>query len=205
MYHPIERTKGIERFAFQGCRRKYYRFRPAKWYGGIVTADVTACNLLCKFCWAGDEIRMRPENIGEFFSPEEAFKKLNAIGRRFGYRQVRLSGQEPTIGKEHLLKLLELIDGTAYNFVLETNGILIGYEEEFSRLTGTEAFQFQIEALKNLRDADVSCHASVVVSFSLRKRTFWDLDRLENIDPYFKEEIEKGKPVKQGTLSKQSA
>ena len=32
------------------------------------------------------------------------------------------------MGKEHLFKLLELIDGTHYRFILESNGVLINSE-----------------------------------------------------------------------------
>ena len=40
MYDPIKRTQTLKKHAFSGDSRAYYRFRPAKWYGGIVTGDV---------------------------------------------------------------------------------------------------------------------------------------------------------------------
>jgi uncharacterized Fe-S cluster-containing radical SAM superfamily protein len=157
-----------------------------------VTGDVVACNLLCHFCWAGDDIRAHPEKVGKFYSPEQVFKKLDEIAKKFGYRQMRLSGQEPTIGFEHLVSLLELVDQAGYSFILETNGILLGAEkgfaerlsginglhvrvslkgadeEEFNKLTGAnpQAFELQLSALKNLLDSGVSCHPAVMVSFS---------------------------------------
>lgn len=192
MYDPFERTKKLEDIAFQGNKRRYYRFRPARWYGGIVTGDVCVCNLLCHFCWANDNIRSHPEKTGEYYTPEHAFKKLMSIANKCGYRQIRLSGQEPTIGREHLCGLLKLIDKTDCTFILETNGILIGAEkdyaeelskfkklhvrvslkgtneDEFSRLTGAipEGYQLQINALENLLNAGVSCHPAVMISFS---------------------------------------
>lgn len=216
MYDPIERTKTFEKIAIKDGKRGYYRFRPAKWYGSIITGDVTVCNLLCAFCWAGDDIRHHPQKVSDYFTAQEAFSKLDRIGRKCGYKQMRLSGQEPTIGKEHLLELLELIDRTDYNFILETNGILIGYdasyaqelanfknlhvrvslkgtnEEEFSVLTGAipEAYKFQIKALENLINSDVSCHPAVMVSFSKESNLRKLGERLATISPQLKKNIE---------------
>lgn len=205
---PIERAKKLECIVCKNNERKYYRFRPAKWYGGIVTGDVVGCNLLCYFCWAGDEIRLKPEKIGKFYSPDKVFNILVDIAKKFSFKQIRLSGQEPTIGREHLLSLLKLIDETKFFFILETNGILIGAEKdysvelsrfknlhvrvslkgtnenEFSLLTGSKAnsFNLQLDALKNLIDANVSCHASVMSSFSKKENLKILEKRIEKID-----------------------
>lgn len=216
MYDPLERAKSLGDIAYQGARRKYYRFRPAKWYGGIVTGDVLVCNLLCHFCWVGDKIRHHPEDMGKYYGPEEAFEKLCAIAKKCGYKQMRLSGQEPTIGREHLLELIALIDNAGFSFILETNGILIGADkeyahklsrfkhihvrvslkgankEEFHKLTGAklEAFELQLSALKNLLDSKVSCHPAVMVSFSTQKNLEKLNKRLELINPSLPESIE---------------
>ncbi len=39
MYDPFTLSRKIESIVCQGSRRKYYRFRPAGFYGGIATAD----------------------------------------------------------------------------------------------------------------------------------------------------------------------
>jgi uncharacterized Fe-S cluster-containing radical SAM superfamily protein len=94
---------------------------------------------------------------------------------------------------EHLLELLGLIEQTNYRFVLESNEILIDADyarqlskfrcvharisikgtgpQEFALLTGAEpdAFDLQLNALKNLLDEGVSCHPAVMLSFSSRK------------------------------------
>ncbi|MEE9150343.1 MAG: radical SAM protein [Thermoplasmata archaeon] len=215
-YDPIKRIETLEKHAFRGDSRAYYRFRPAKWYGGIVTGDVTVCNLLCAFCWAGDDIRHHPQNVGKFYSPERAFKRLCTIGEKKGYKLMRLSGQEPTIGREHLLKLLWLVDNTRYHFILETNGILIGHEkdyaeslsefrslhvrvslkgtneDEFSALTGARPnhFSLQLKSLENLVEAGVSCHPSVMVSFSEPENIRKLGERLATIAPSLKKEME---------------
>jgi uncharacterized Fe-S cluster-containing radical SAM superfamily protein len=215
-YDPIKRTEVLSKFAYREDSRAYYRFRPAKWYGGIVTGDVTCCNLLCTFCWAGDEIRHHPAKVGKFYTPNQAFKRLCKIGDAKGYHQMRLSGQEPTIGRDHLLKLLKLVDKTKYRFILETNGILLGHEkdyadylsefsnlhvrvslkgtneEEFTALTLAESryFELQLKALENLVSAGVSCHLSVMVSFSEPENIKKLGKRLYAISPQLSQNIE---------------
>jgi uncharacterized Fe-S cluster-containing radical SAM superfamily protein len=215
-YDPINRTEILKKYAVKEDRRAYYRFRPARWYGGIVTGDVTVCNLLCTFCWAGDEIRHHPQKVGKFYTPEQAFRRLCKIGDAKGYRLMRLSGQELTIGRKHLLTLLGLVDGTRYSFILETNGILIGHEkdyakeisqfknvhvrvslkgtceEEFYALTQAEPayFAMQLAGLENLVSAGVSCHPSVMVSFSPPENIRKLGERLAAIAPNLKEEME---------------
>ena len=117
----------------------------------------------------------RHRECGAFYHPDSVEQKLMRIAGKKRFRQVRISGNEPTIGWEHLVKVLDLIDGR-YLFILETNGILIGAHEayaedlsgsgnlhvrvslkgtcgeEFSRLTGAfpEGFDLQIKALEHL-------------------------------------------------------
>ena len=71
-----------------------------------------------------------------FYSPEQAFDRIDAIARKHGYSQLRVSGNEPTIGKQHLLKLLGLVEQTGYRFILETNGILLGHDPAYARDIG---------------------------------------------------------------------
>lgn len=172
--------------------------------------------MLCAFCWAGDEIRRHPGNVGKFYTPEGAFKRLNTICEKKSLILMRLSGQEPTIGREHLLKLLALVENTKYQFILETNGILIGYEkdyadslsefknlhvrvslkgtceDEFSQLTGAkpEYYSLQLKALENLVGAGVACHPSVMVLFSKPENIRKLKERLAAIAPFLKKEME---------------
>ncbi len=216
MYDPVKRTKSLESIAFQGRDRRYYRFRGAKWYGGIATGDVAVCNLRCLFCWAGDSIMNRPQDVGDFHSPEDAFSRLDRIAEKGRFSQLRLSGQEPTIGREHLLELLKLVEASSYKFILETNGILIGAEpdyaaslsgfkrlhvrvslkgtceEEFGLVTGAtpESFRLQLDALSNLKDAGVSCHPAVMVSFSSKENFAILSDRLDEIDGSLFQQLE---------------
>lgn len=190
-YDPIELSRKIERKVVKDNRRKYYRFRKARFYGGVATADCVGCNLSCVYCWS-NKPRKNPGKVGKFYSPEEVSDKLLSIASKHDLPRTRVSGNEPTIGKEHLLSTLEKIDGSGLNFILETNGILIGADvgyaqeftkfdnlhvrvslkgcnaEQFSQLTRAkpEAFELQLAALHNLLDAGVDCHAAVIREFA---------------------------------------
>lgn len=213
-YDPVKLAYKIERVIAKGNLKKYYRTaRAGQWYGGIATADCCGCCLKCVFCWSGAP-RDNPESIGKFYSPEYIFSKLTACAKKFGYMQLRVSGNEPTIGREHLFRLLELVDQTHYKFILESNGILIDSEyarqlakykclhvrisikgtnqKEFSLLTNAvpEAFDLQLNALKNLLDAGVSSHPAVMLSFSPEKNFISLKEKLRETDAFLAREAE---------------
>jgi len=220
LYDPILRHKAIEKLVTRESsglqEKKYYRYRVDRWYGGIVTGDVVGCGLYCKFCWVSDSILKNPEKVGEFYSSIDTADRLLKLLNKSGKGQLRISGGEPTIGRKHLLKLLDNFKGKGYRFVLETNGILLGYdrsyaealskydflhvrvslkgcnENEFSVLTGSEAkgFDLQIESLKNLIDAKVSCHPSAMISFSTESSFKKILIRLSTISSGLEKKLE---------------
>ncbi len=132
-YDPVELAERVERVVVEGVRRKYYRFRADRWYGGIATGDVVGCNLRCGFCWAWRYTWANYDRVGTFYSPDEVCDKLVSIARRRGFRQVRLSGGEPTIGFNHLVKVIECIVSRGLLFILETNGVLIGAREDYAK------------------------------------------------------------------------
>jgi len=185
MYNPIELTKKTEDIVINGIAKKYYRFRATGFYGGIATADTVGCNLRCKFCWSSNSV-WNVKNAGEFYSPEYVANELHEIAKKNSYNQVRISGGEPTIGRKHLIAILKNID-SEFLFILETNGTLLGADktyvkelsqfknlhvrvclkgctsEEFSWLTGAgEGFEYQLKALENLRDENMSFNIALV-------------------------------------------
>jgi len=211
MYDPVEIAEVTGKTLCKNDRRKYYRFRPARFYGGISTADCVGCCLRCVFCWSWN-IVARPEEHGNFYTPEEVARRLINIARKKRLNQMRISGNEPTLCREHLINVLKLIPKD-YIFILETNGILIGNdrtyaeelshfhnlyvrvslkgtcEEEFSRLTGSvpEGFQLQLRALEFLRDCEVRVHPACMISFSPRENIMALKKRLLAIDPAFED------------------
>lgn len=220
LYDPVQRHLAIEklvvRLGSEGQEKKYYRFRPARWYGGIVTADCVGCGLLCRFCWVRDSVMLRPADTGRFYTPAQVADSLTVLAKKCGFRQLRVSGGEPTIGKGHLLQLLDLLQEKGFSFILETNGILLGYEEEYARdlarydfihvrvslkgcnepefsiLTGAkpEGFELQLSSLKSLTEAGVRCHPSVMVSFSSRENMRGLMEKLRQISPDLAERLE---------------
>jgi uncharacterized Fe-S cluster-containing radical SAM superfamily protein len=189
-YDAIKRAEETAQTVCKGNQRRYYRFRPARFYGGIGTADCLGCCLRCLFCWSWDKV-MRPGRYGTFYPPHQVAANLKRIAYKKGFSQVRISGNEPTLARDHLLQVLEQIPAHLL-FILETNGILIGHdatyardlsrfenlyvrvsikgtsEAEFTRLTGANpaGFGLQIQALENIARFNVSGHPAVMASFS---------------------------------------
>ena len=198
MYNPVELSKKTEKVTIDGSMKKYYRFRPTGFYGGIATADTVGCNLRCKFCWSGNSV-WNAKKTGKYYSPTQVAEKLHYIARNKGYSQIRISGGEPTIGRKHLINLLEKIN-SEFLFILETNGILLGFDksyikelskfhnlhvrvclkgcnsEEFQMLTGAneESYRYQLKALENLRDMNISFNIALI-SIQKDKHQLFDL------------------------------
>jgi len=133
-FDPIERAKAVEKIVMYGNKRKYYRFRFAQYYGGIVTADTVGCCFLCAYCWNYFR-NLKPENFGEFFSPQEVVEKLIEIARKKKCNKFRISGAEPILGKGSFLHLLEVVKllkekNKNFEFIIETNGLILGYYTE---------------------------------------------------------------------------
>jgi len=196
LYDAVARHAAVEKLVTRNIgkmqERKYWRFRYGRWYGGIVTADAVGCGLVCKYCWVSDTVMFKPAVVGEFYSPERVAETLAGMAEKRGLTQLRISGGESTIGKRHLLQTLDNLKGKQLDFILETNGILIGYEDsyaedlaeypfvhvrvslkgcnekEFTMLTDAkpEGFRLQLKALENLLAAGVGCHPAVMASFS---------------------------------------
>lgn len=220
-YDPFENHKQIEKLVMQkkvgGDLKKYYRFRYDRWYGGIVTADCVGCGLSCKFCWVRQNSLLMGKEGGEFLTPQAVAERLLKMAHAKGIKQLRLSGGEPTIGRAHLIALLNVLQNKRMSFILETNGILLGAdesyvqelalypfvhvrvslkgctEEEFALLTGAhpKGFQWQLAALRHLKNAGVSVHPAVMISFSKKENIDLLYSTIWKIDPRMHSEIER--------------
>ncbi len=220
-YDPVERHLSLERLLTKldgrVVTRKYWRFRPDRWYGGVATADCVGCGLACKFCWVKSDVLYNPAEAGSFHTPRDVASRLSSIASSRGYRQARVSGGEPTISRTHLIQLLKDLGSLQpLHFILETNGILIGHsrnyarelsefsflhvrvslkgcdEAEFQKLTGASStdFKLQLEALRNMVDAGVSCHPAVMRSFSSSESFQHLVERLSSIDTRLANQLE---------------
>jgi uncharacterized Fe-S cluster-containing radical SAM superfamily protein len=187
-FDPLELAKQTEEIVCKGESRKYTKFSCPRMYGGIATGYACGCCLRCIFCWVHWS-RDFPEKYGTFKSPDEVFNELSRMARSKRVKQLRISGAEPTLGRSHLLNLLELVEKSPFRlFILETNGLLIGADpvyareisrfkkvhtrvalkagtpEAFTRKTGAkpEFFELPFQGIKNLLSAGASCHVAAM-------------------------------------------
>ncbi|MFW9773275.1 MAG: radical SAM protein [Candidatus Heimdallarchaeota archaeon] len=181
MIDPIELSKQIKHNVCINNKRKYYRFRKTKFYGGCATADCIGCNLRCVYCWG--QKKVWSYKFGQYYSALQVSKKLVNMNQPL----IRISGGEPTICKEHLLSLINLVPKDVI-FILETNGILFdekfakklsrfeniyvrvslkGVDEiTFQKITGVvgKYFHYQINALKLLNKYNIKNRAALLVN-----------------------------------------
>jgi len=188
-FDSIQRSREVEQDVMQGDKRRYYRFRYAKFYGGIVTADAIGCSLLCAYCWAYSR-NLNPAKAGTFYSPSEVAGKLLGLAERNDCDQFRVSGSEPILGRVSALHLAEVIKLTGGHFIIETNGIMLGYDPslidllkpldchvrlcikahnglDFERITGAKAdgFAYQILAAEALHKAGIRHSIAVMAPY----------------------------------------
>jgi uncharacterized Fe-S cluster-containing radical SAM superfamily protein len=148
-FDPLELAKETEKIVTRegpgGLERKYIGIYSAPVYRGIATGYAAGCCLRCIYCWSNWS-RDFPEKFGKFYSPKEVTQALFKAARE-GIRargweryrgikieKLRLSGCEPTLGKDHLLKVLKFAKDSEYPlFILETNGILLGADRDYVR------------------------------------------------------------------------
>ena len=83
LFEPIQRSHEIEQIVMKGDKRRYYRFRFAKFYGGIITADAVGCNLLCAYCWNYSR-NLNPARFGDYCTPSEVAGRLMEFSRNHG-------------------------------------------------------------------------------------------------------------------------
>jgi len=191
-FDPVELARETEKIVTRkgpsGLERKYEAFYATGVYGGIATGYCVGCCFRCVFCWVSWR-RDYPERFGQFYSAEEAFNQLKTAAHKYGVNKLRISGAEPTLGKEHLLRLLKHVEASEFSrFILETNGILFGVDrdyvqkiskftkphvrvslkagtpEAFTKKTGAqpEAFEIPFQAVRNLLDYNVSFHVAAM-------------------------------------------
>jgi uncharacterized Fe-S cluster-containing radical SAM superfamily protein len=213
-FDPLELASVVEKAVCQGNRRRYSRFGYTLNYKtGIATGYAVGCVLRCIYCWA-DRSRDKFSKTYQFYSPQEVFDELKTIAKQRNLDLIRTSDGEPTIGKTHLIELLELVEHSNFRkFILETNGILLGHDkeyakslskfqklsvrvslkagtpEDFTRKTGAkpEAFELPFQAIKNLKSEGCSF---TVAAMSADPRFMTPIERiyliakLAAIDPH---------------------
>ncbi len=191
-YDPIALATATEKVVVDGNRRKYVQLgRPLRFYGGTTSATEVGCNLRCKFCFS-DKPVWKPKATGKFYTPQQVFDGLVKTAKKHGHNLISASASEGTLGREHLHELLALVEQSEYIYILETNGMTLGADEEFAKslakykrlhvrvsikgtspeeyhkLTGAkpDSYRLPFLGLRHLIYAGVSCNACVMISFS---------------------------------------
>ena len=132
-YDPIALAAATEKVAVDGTRRKYVQLgRPLRFYGGTTSATEVGCNLRCKFCFS-DKPVWKPQKTGRFYTPRQVFNGLAKSARKHGHTIISASASEGTIGREHLMELLNLVEKSEFVYVLETNGMILGNDAEYAQ------------------------------------------------------------------------
>jgi uncharacterized Fe-S cluster-containing radical SAM superfamily protein len=131
-FDPIELAQLTEAKVSRGVSRKYTDFYCVGVYGGISTGYTVGCCLRCVFCWV-DFSRDFPDKYGDFYSPEDVAHRLTVNARRKRISKLRISGGEPMLCREHLLSVLDLLEGKGFAFILETNGIPLGDDDSYAQ------------------------------------------------------------------------
>jgi len=226
-----ETEKIVTREGSEGLKRKYTDFYSVPVYRGIATGYAAGCCLRCVYCWSNWS-RDFPERFGKFYSPKEVAQRLfKAAEQGIAYsnywrkaipkiNKLRLSGCEPTLGKEHMLSVLEHVEKSNYPFYLETNGILFGADrdyvkklsrfskfiyvrvslkaatpEGFTRRTGAigEYYELPFRALQYLLDEGIYARAAAMTDPKIMPKEERKvlIEKLSEIDPrYGKGELE---------------
>ncbi len=190
-FDPVKRALEVEGVVMRGDRRLYYRFRPARYYGGIVTADAIGCSFLCAYCW-NYKRNLNPERFGKFYSPRDVASKLLDIARKKGFHLYRITGCEPILGEnslKHLIGVIRIVseEDPGAGFIVETNGLVLGYskdmvnylkfpnlmvrvaikgvdEDSFELVTGAkkEFFMYPIKAVRFLQQENIRAWPAVM-------------------------------------------
>jgi uncharacterized Fe-S cluster-containing radical SAM superfamily protein len=204
-FDPVKRSEEVENLVTKDSKRLYYRFRAARYYGGIATADAVGCCFLCAYCWNYNR-NLHPERFKEFYSPQEVASKLLYIANKKSFRLFRISGAEPVLGEktfQHLIDVLRVIFQSKPDslFILETNGFFLGQrldllenfklypnlriricfkgtdKESFEKITGAKKdfFRYPVLALRELLNLGVEAWPALMGDLFSRD----DIDRLE--------------------------
>lgn len=159
---PIKYSKAVEKKICRGRDRYYLYFGCTPFIGGMSRGFTCGCNFKCAFCLSpfrdfleGEtrfilsslykEVRetrgyYSPEEVVEKMVNNEKSKKIDEIAmfdgvkpKRSKYPYIDVGYAEITIGRDHLLGLCEAASKTDYILVVETNGLLLGYETDYAQ------------------------------------------------------------------------
>ncbi len=204
-------------------KRMYYRFRFADFYSGIITCDAVGCNFMCAQCWNYDRNTQIPK--GKYISPHEVAQKIVNLCVKNDQWYVRVSGCEPILGERsarHFKAIMDACDDISIdkyeeccNFILETNGLMLGYKPElldvltgnymtvrisfkghnpevFEVVTGAKAeyWQYPVKAFQKCKETGIHVISACMPAFSdktkLEKMLSQKIEDIEKLRAYGK-------------------
>lgn len=220
-FDPIKRAKDIESIVMRGDKRSYYRVRFAERFDCPVTVDSVGCCLSCAYCWNG--IRNEQMKLGKFYSPAEIAGKAIELAVQHKRWDVRVSGCEAILGEastRHFSAFIQALKDAKkergkkkLNVLLETNGIMLGYDKHlvellvehqdclyvrvaikgtdpnmFEKLSGAKksALKYQVRALDYCYDLGISNWPAIM-------STFMDVQDAEKLTHCVAEDIDQEK------------
>lgn len=218
-FDPIQRASEVEALVMRGTKRAYYRVRYAERFDCPVTVDSVGCCLQCAYCWNA----LRNENMtlavakAKFYEPEEIAAKAIALAREKKEWRFRVSGCETILGKASTKHFTEFMDailmrpkGKNAFFLLETNGVMLGYDsslvkklapykdhlavrvaikgenpEMYEKISGANAdsFRYQLNSLK-------LCYANDIPSLPAIMSTFMDSKVISQLTQIVEDDID---------------
>ena len=128
-FNPVERAKAIERLVVRNSSRLYYKIKFNRYYGPIISCYTVGCCLNCAYCWNHNKNK-NPARFGRFLSPSEVAERVNRLLKQHGTIHARITGGEPILGTKSLKHLTEMISEVDRSFLIETNGVMLGYNPD---------------------------------------------------------------------------
>ncbi len=191
-FDPLERASQIEALVMKDNARKYYRFRYARFYGGICTASmapfiISELSHFRIFIWISRN--RNPVTADKFYSPQQVADKLMSLSEKNRCQTYRISGCEPFLGPAtanlyfDILKILK--ECHSCQIIIETNGVYLGAHPELldrippgctlrislkgedeaasERITGARgAHALQMAAIQAASERNIRCRVAVM-------------------------------------------
>lgn len=110
---------------------------------------INRCNLSCKMCSVGRYATSQTEEL----SPQELEEIITKALRHFKIRELIITGGEPLLAPESVLKIAGLAKKNNLRAILTTNGILLAQYAPLLATSGITHFHISLDGLKNTHNA----------------------------------------------------
>lgn len=126
MHDFCQLVDDVRHKSFDGDERRYHRFRYSS-HDDTVVADCIGSNLRCAHEWGWCEGILDNPTAGRFYTPETVTEKLLDHAEEHGCDTARISGMEPVMQDDHLVKVARRLDSQGMALRVDTNGMLLDH------------------------------------------------------------------------------